>query len=174
MRRRHQIPCIDPGAGACEVSPPAAGGCSPTSTQVLFLRSRCDRPFFPFTSLGFQLSVLLSVSAAVALRLTKTLIPPQINRPFGRQGCWMGEELEGLRRGGENSLSHRSGRNWRNHPGMLISCWSPMISVKKKTKQTEKKLHHKMKQCCIFTTVDQDSDSVRLQSKTRVHDFDHS
>lgn len=94
MRRGHQIPCIDPGAGACEVSPPAAGGCSPTSTQVLFLRSRCDRPFYPFTPLGFQLAVLLSVSAAVALRLTKTLIPPQINRPFGRQGRWMGEELE--------------------------------------------------------------------------------
>lgn len=71
----------------------------PTSTRVLFLRSRCDRPFYPFTPLGFQLAVLLSVSAAVALRLTKTLIPPQINRPFGRQGRWMGEELEGRRVG---------------------------------------------------------------------------
>lgn len=62
MRCGRQIPRIDPGAGACEVSPPAAGGCGPTSTQVLFLRSRCDRPVYPFTPLGFQLSVLLSVS----------------------------------------------------------------------------------------------------------------
>lgn len=115
MRRGHQIPCIDPGAGACEVSPPAAGGCGPTSTQVLFLRSRCDRPFYPFTPLGFQLAVLLSVSAAVALRLTKTLIPPQINRPFGRQGRWMGEELEG--RGGEGGTKQSESPLWEKPEG---------------------------------------------------------
>lgn len=49
---------------------------------------------------------------------------PQINPPFGPQGCWMGEDLE---KGW--SLIHRSGRNRRDHPCMLTPRWNQTICL---------------------------------------------
>lgn len=83
---------------------------------VLFFQVTVWSSLLPFHT--SRVSVL-SISATVALRLTKTLIPPRLTVPLVH---WRWEREGG--RGGAGGMLEGWRRNLRNHPWMLIQCWN--------------------------------------------------